>query len=112
MHLSVFCGHVFLVKFHLFLFLRNDPPGQTCSQAVRKLTEFTQNVSSDIVPLEFVSQTKDIHLKDIDRVEDRNRLRVLEQKLTECTGTDIANFEHLVINTSHIYMYISFSTDQ
>jgi hypothetical protein len=111
MHLSYSVDTFSSVKFHLFRFLRNDPPGQTCSQAVRKLTEFTRNVSSGTVPLEFVSQTKDIHLKDIDRLQDLDRLRDLEQMLNDCTDTDITNFEQLVINTLYTYTKC-FSTDQ
>lgn len=88
----------------MFLFLRNDPPGQTCSQAIRKLTEFTQNVSSGSVPLEFVSQTKCLPARDIDKLEVLNQVEVLEQKLNDCTDTDIANFEQLVINTSFTYI--------
>ncbi|XP_021923108.1 helicase SKI2W isoform X2 [Zootermopsis nevadensis] len=74
---------------------RDDPPGQTCSQAIQKLTEFTQNVSSGIVSLEFVSQSKDILLKDFEQLQNLDKLDVLEQKLNDCTSTDIANFEQL-----------------
>jgi len=83
----------------LFLFLRNDPPGQTCSQAIRKLTEFTQNVLSGSVSLEFVPL--EFVVRDIDELRDRNKVEVLEQKLNNCTDTDAANFEQLVINTSY-----------
>jgi len=86
----------------LFLFLRNDPPGQTCSQAIRKLTEFTQNVLSGSVPLEFVPM--EFVVRDIDELQDRNNVEILEQKLNDCTDTDIANFEQLVINTSYTYI--------
>jgi len=86
----------------LFLFLRNDPPGQTCSQAIRKLTEFTQNVFSGSVPLEFVPL--EFVVRDTDELQDRNQVKVLEQKLNDCTDTDIANFEQLVINTSYTYI--------
>lgn len=81
----------------MFLVPRNDPPGQTCSQAVQKLTEFTQNVSSHTVTPEFVSQTKDIRLTNIDLLQDLDELDALEQKLNNCTSTDIANFKQLVI---------------
>lgn len=86
----------------MFLFLRNDPPGQTCSQAIRKLTEFTQNVLSGSVPLEFVPM--EFVVRDIDELQDRNNVEILEQKLNDCTDTDIANFEQLVINTSYTYI--------
>lgn len=88
----------------MFLFLRNDPPGQTCSQAIQKLTEFTQNVSSGSVTLEFVSQTEHLLVRDNDELQDLNQVKVLKQKLNDCTNTDIANFEQLVINTSYIYI--------
>lgn len=88
----------------MFLFLRNDPPGQTCSQAIRKLTELNQNVSSGSVPLEFVSQNKYLPVRDIDELQDLNRVELLEQMLNDCTDTDIANFEQLVINTSYTYI--------
>jgi hypothetical protein len=98
----------------LFLIFRDDPPGQTCSQAVQKLTEFTQNVSSGTVPLEFVSPAKDIDLKINDKLK---RLNVVEQKLNDCTSMNIANFEQLVIHHIiyfHIHTYsvfmISFSS--
>jgi len=100
-HLSVFCGHTFLEANFICFFFRNDPPGQTCSQAIRKLTEFTQNVSSGSVPLEFVSQTKYLPVRNIDELQNLNQVEVLEQKLNDCTDTDIANFEQLVINTSY-----------
>jgi len=88
----------------LFLFLRNDPPGQTCSQAIRKLTEFTQNMSSGSVPLEFVSQTMYLPVRDIAELQNLNQVEVLQQKLNTCTDTDTANFEQLVINTSYTYI--------
>jgi hypothetical protein len=88
----------------LFLVPRDDPPGQTCSHAVQKLTEFTQNLSSGTVPLEFVSQTKDIHLKNIDLLQN---LKQLEQKLNDCTNTNIANFEQLVI-CHHVHVTNSY----
>jgi hypothetical protein len=96
----------------LFLILRNDPPQQTCSLAVQKLTEYTQNVSSGTVPLEFVSPTKDIHLKDTDILQKLNQLNVLEKKLNDCTSTNIANFEQLVIHHiiySHIHVHVKYS---
>lgn len=87
----------------MFLFLRDDPPGQTCSQAIRKLTEFTQNVSSDSVPLEYVSQTKYLPSRNIDELQNLIKVGILEQKINDCTDTDIANFEQLVGNTSYSY---------
>jgi hypothetical protein len=109
-------------KLHLFFF-RNDPPGQTCSQAIRKLTELTQNVSSGTVSLEFVSQIKDVQLKSIDTLQNLIRLDALDKMLNDSTDTDIPNFEQLVINASYTYTYVcvfvhsvscirSFSTDQ
>jgi hypothetical protein len=95
---------------HLFRILRDDPPGQTCSQAVQKLTEFTKNVSSGTVPLEFVGPTKDIHLKNVDILHQLNQLNDLEQKLNDCTSMNIANFEQLVIHhiiDSHIHIQYS-----
>jgi hypothetical protein len=82
----------------VLLILRDAPPGQTCSQAIQKLTEFTQNVSSGIEPLEFVSPATDIHLKNIDILQKLNQLHFLEQKLNDCTSMNIANFEQLVIH--------------
>jgi len=113
MHLSVFCGHTFFLRQISFVsFFRNDPPGQTCSQAIQKLTEFTQNASSGSVPLEFVSQTKNLPVRDIDELQDLNQVEVLGQMLNNCTDTDIANFEQLVINTSYTcvqcFMYQKF----
>ncbi|KAJ4448311.1 hypothetical protein ANN_10326, partial [Periplaneta americana] len=98
--------------FHVFLHLRkflssgerfgNDeelktdcPPGQTCSQAVQKLTEFTQNVVSETVPLDFVSPTKDIKLSKEGILEDLKQLDLLEKKLNDCSSVNIANFEQL-----------------
>jgi hypothetical protein len=97
---------------HLFFILRDDPPGQTCSQAVQNLTEFTQNVSSGIVSLEFESPAKDIHSKNIDIQQKLNQLNVLEQKLNDCTSMNIANFEQLVIHHIiyfHIHTYSVFT---
>jgi hypothetical protein len=93
----------------LFRVPRDNPPGQTCSQAVQKLTEFTHNVSAGTVPLEFVSQTKDICLKDTDLLLKLDQLDVVEQKLNDCTSTNIANFKQLVMhhilhqNSEHIF---------
>lgn len=101
--MCVVCGVCFpSVSSNFFLVPRDDPPGQTCSQAIQKLTEFTQNVSSGIVPLEFVSQSKDLRLKDFEQLQNLDKLDVLEQKLNDCTSTDIANFEQLVICHMHI----------
>ncbi|XP_069681721.1 superkiller complex protein 2 [Periplaneta americana] len=74
---------------------RDCPPGQTCSQAVQKLTEFTQNVVSETVPLDFVSPTKDIKLSKEGILEDLKQLDLLEKKLNDCSSVNIANFEQL-----------------
>ena len=61
-------------------------------------------MSSGTLPLEFVSQTKYLPVRDMDKLQDLNRVEVLEQMLNDCTDTDIANFEQLVINASYTYI--------
>jgi hypothetical protein len=54
--------------------------------------------------MEFVSQTEHLVVRNNDELQDLNQLKDLKQILNDCTGTDIANFEQLVINTSFTYI--------
>lgn len=68
---------------------RDDPPGQTCHQAIQELTKIT-NSDSDV---QFLT-TADFHIRDIDLIQQINHLQDLKKNLDlHINYTKIANFK-------------------
>jgi antiviral helicase SKI2 len=72
----------------LSLFNRNSPPSQAVLDAVSQLQELNNAVISDVVKLEFLKSSQDIH-----RLEEINRMKQLKDELYIVVPyTDIPNF--------------------